>query len=875
MSARRKGSVTSVTSGIDSDDEFVATLEEDDVLAHIELSLHSESADEDSAGGAKWAKAGLPVYTADHTDSHEQSQSTLRPEKRPSSLVIPNLKAYDETPRNKTESFGRRPLSPTRIRLEQERRLRQGENNLNEKVSGPGKQGLYKKFKDFWFPDELPKTWIYQATWIVDAIVMSILKYVFCVVGAVIIHDSHYKFKNSLAIGIGVQCASTFVTCLYTSAYSKLGINISGPDIIAAIFAGLWASSLTNPQSQITVTDEQALPTLLFLIAVSTLLMGILWLAIGYTGASRIVDFMPQPVVSGFLACIGWKVLKYAGKVSTGPAWYTWNVAGFSWPFFMLLIPAIPLGIPLYLLKRFHIGKPLVILPFFLVVPTVVFFIAFSLQSENSMDKLRKIHWMFPDYPTASFWQIWTELKWEHIAWQCIPRCLPDMAIMTLILILDSFLKLSSTKGALKVNIDMMHEMKVTGWENVLSALFVSAPGYPQVKFNILSNGIINNTVDRKVGVAVGLFCGIMWLSGFMFVKYLPRFLLGGLLLYAACPFLVDNLYTSYFHMSRMEYGAIWGIFCTVVLGDLGGLSFSLLLAVVVGLVFSTIIFMLQYAQVSVIRNTYFGHDYQSKVVRTYWEEAFISRVGSRAGYIQLEGFIFFASAAQLMDAVKFIIDKQCAHEAFNRMRHLVIDFEYVTNIDYSGVVRLLELRRIVKSEGIALYISGLREGGIIENSLAVEGVFDVDDDGYVPTVCEDMDRAAEIIENHILDRAAKLRSNWLIFNSFKKLHTEAQLRQKFELLEVALGSSANVGHDLWKYGRPIEMKKGELILKEGEHEQNVYLLQRGKVTSFTILDDEDNTVKVRIFYVYYGITFTFSHICLSDYLSHINNVHI
>jgi MFS superfamily sulfate permease-like transporter len=122
----------------------------------------------------------------------------------------------------------------------------------------------------------------------------------------------------------------------------------------------------------------------------------------------------------------------------------------------------------------------------------------------------------------------------------------------------------------------------------------------------------------------------------------------------------VDNLIVSYHHMSRLEYAAIWAIFSTVVLADLMNLSFALLLAVVVGLVFSTIIFMLQYAQVSVIRNTYQGDGYQSKVVRTYWEEALISRVGCRSGYIQLEGFIFFASAAQVMDGACLQEDLFC-----------------------------------------------------------------------------------------------------------------------------------------------------------------------------------------------------------------------
>ena len=85
--------------------------------------------------------------------------------------------------------------------------------------------------------DEIPTGCQYQVTWLVSAVVMALLKYVFCVVGAVIIHDTHKDLNSSLGVGVGVQCVSTLVTCVITSYRSKLGINISGPDIIAALFA--------------------------------------------------------------------------------------------------------------------------------------------------------------------------------------------------------------------------------------------------------------------------------------------------------------------------------------------------------------------------------------------------------------------------------------------------------------------------------------------------------------------------------------------------------------------------------------------------------------------------------------------------------------
>ena len=111
------------------------------------------------------------------------------------------------------------------------------------------------------------------------------------------------------------------------------------------------------------------------------------------------------------------KVLKYSIKVSVGSEWYA--LGGdikFAGSFFMLLLPALPVGIPLYLLKRYHIGNPMLILPFYLLAPTVVFFIAWAATGTHDMQAMRDMQWMFPEYATAEFWEIWTQLKPANIA---------------------------------------------------------------------------------------------------------------------------------------------------------------------------------------------------------------------------------------------------------------------------------------------------------------------------------------------------------------------------------------------------------------------------------------------------------------------------
>ena len=62
---------------------------------------------------------------------------------------------------------------------------------------------------------------------------------------------------------------------------------------------------------------------------------------------------------------------------------------------------------------------------------------------------------------------------------------------------------------------------------------------------------------------------------------------------------------------------------------------------------------MAQYARVSVIRDVLYGNDYSSKMIRSELEMHLISRIGLRVVLIELQSFIFFASAGQILDLVK------------------------------------------------------------------------------------------------------------------------------------------------------------------------------------------------------------------------------
>ena len=50
-----------------------------------------------------------------------------------------------------------------------------------------------------------------------------------------------------------------------------------------------------------------------------------------------------------------------------------------------------------------------------------------------------------------------------------------------------------------------------------------------------------------------------------------------------------------------------------------------------------------------------------------------------------------------------------------------------------------------------------------------------------------DLDHASEYVENSLLERATYVRAYWLLFNSFRKLHTQAVLKATYEIFEQIL----------------------------------------------------------------------------------------
>ena len=384
--------------------------------------------------------------------------------------------------------------------------------------------------------------------WIISGIVNGLLKLVFCIVFATLIYDAApVLLKDALPVLVGTQLSSTLITCLITAKYSTVGASIAGPDIIHALVLATMTETIARK------TDDPivALSTVLFLICFTGLCISITWLIVAKYRLMVVIDFFPVAVVTGFLGCIGYKVLKQAIKIAVGSYWYHPS----SSHFWLLLIPALPLGIGMYALKRFHIGSPLVSMPYYIFVPMLIFFISVAGTGESFIN-LRSNGWMFEEFEYGTFYEQWSGLHFNKIAWDAVFETLPDTFILVVIITLDAFLKLSSTKDGLSVKMDMVQELYVLGYQNLISVLFVGSVGYSQVKFNMINYAITNDAQERRPTIIVALLCGILWFAGFPIINFLPRFFLAGLLVYAGLPFL-EMVVQAYWRVTKKEFATI------------------------------------------------------------------------------------------------------------------------------------------------------------------------------------------------------------------------------------------------------------------------------------------------------------------------------
>ena len=173
----------------------------------------------------------------------------------------------------------------------------------------------------------------------------------------------------------------------------------------------------------------------------------------------------------------------------------------------------------------------------------------------------------------------------------------------------------------------------------------------------------------------------------------------------------------------------------------------------------------------------------------------------------------------------------------FPGCRFIVLDFTHVDGVDFTGASVFLEIAKMCRKADIKLIFSGIQENTQMFSLLQNEGVL-----SFIHASHETVSMAVEFVEDRLLEVAADVRRNWLLFEPLKKYHFTHVQKTSYEAFEEAFGG--DLGSMLSTYTEQIRLDEGDILIEAGQDSSNLYLIQSGRLGAW-IFPDRKNVSHV------------------------------
>ncbi len=613
-----------------------------------------------------------------------------------------------------------------------------------------------------------------------------------------------------LSRGIGFLLGGAFLMGLTVAITSSYHSNVTAPQdastAIMAVIAATMAGSMSTQEPRVVFIS------VLFAMMLTTLTAGVVLITLGTFRLGNLIRFIPYPVVGGFLAGTGWILIKGALGIMSGQAISLENwINLFSGSSLFKWLPGLLFALILFAaLRRFRhfLTMPIAILLAIILFYTVLFL------SGVSPEQARLEGWLLSKLDGGISWQPPVPADLARVNWGAIFQQSGELVTVIIISAISLLLNASGLELVARQEIDLNRELRSAGLANLLAGWLGSPVGYMSLSLTALSHRI--GSRSRLSGIVSASLCGLTLLAGLGISAYFPRPLLGGLLFYLGLTFLVEWLYHSWKRLPRAEYLLVIIILLTIaVLGFLPGMFLGVLIA--------GALFVINYSRINVVKHTLSGENYRSNVDRAPEQQRQLDQRGGQLYILQLQGYIFFGTANNLLDQVK-----RRFHDPQQPLQLLVLDFRLVNGLDSSALNSFAKLMLLEETLGFRVIFSHLSPK--TEELFRVGGVLDEASDRLFP----DLDRAVEWCENQILALSSEQISappEAPLSKFFSSLFREPAAPPLLSLPEFLNRLNSYLTHRAYP--------RGEYIIRQGAPPSGLYFIEAGQVTAQ--LEQEDS----------------------------------
>ena len=600
-------------------------------------------------------------------------------------------------------------------------------------------------------------------------------------------------FGGSLSPYLSYGVAATFIASAVLAGVIAIGSSlpfaVSGPESSTAATMGILVSSMAE---RIVAVDPSAplLPSILITLAIATVLTGAVLCCFGMTRMGRAIRYVPYPVVGGFLGATGCLILLGAVRVITGQRLQLATLNQFEdWLTLAKFGAACVMAVVLYM--TWHRSRSSFGLPVILVGGVVAAHALFWLAGVSATDA-QAAGWTFQPPPSVKFMLPWSVDGLRHYPWKDLAELSGNLVAVIFVTASSTLFNTTGLEVATNREANLERELNVTGVANMLSGAFGGYTGCVSISRSVLNFN--SGGTGPVAGLTVAVISVLMLVFAPALLGYMPKFVLGGLLIYLGADQLHKWIIQSRRRLSVTEYLSLLAIIVIIV-------GWGFIAGILIGVVIGCATFALSASRIDSIKFSFDGSEYRSSLDRSREQLAVLAAHGGSIQGMNLQSYLFFGSANRLYQHVKALLVRR------PECRFLLFDFKLVTGIDSSAAYSFAQIKRTAHDRGIRLILVNLQASA--EKTL----------------------RSSEFVSHEVsimpeLDHALEWCENEIIAQHEGRGGEEASLRDWFEHI---LGTEDDAIELIHRCGR-LEVPAGAVIVSAGEAANSMHFILDGRV---------------------------------------------
>jgi SulP family sulfate permease len=597
-----------------------------------------------------------------------------------------------------------------------------------------------------------------------------------------------------LSMGIGYGLVSAGIMAIVFALGSSMPFAIAGPDsklvAVLATLATVIAADLVRRGHA-----DDAPATVMFALIAGTLITGVTLYLFGVGRAGRWIRFVPFPVIAGFMAASGGLLVVGGIRIVTGvqPSLELLKELAHGQHLVQLIV-GVAFAIGMLLIKRVKhpLAFPALLLGGIIATHVALHFAGYSWSAAREAGWLLDLSagvalpgpWLLKSMPRVYLF----ELLWAAGGYVAL------VAVTTMTLLLG----LMAIEVETRLDVDLDHELRLNGIANMLVGVCGGMTGTLSMSRTLLNYRA--GARHRGSGVLAGVICLLTLAFGTQALGFVPVPILGGLLLQLGADLLADWLGKGWRSMQRADYIQMVVIFLAIVAWDF-------VAGVAIGIVAACITFAINTSRLRLVKLGLNRTVYSGRVDRPSYQQEQLIHHGQSIQIMWLHSFVFFGSAHRLLLQIQEMVKSQGG-----ACRSLILDFRQVLGIDSSAVMSFIKLRQMADREGFVLVLSEVPPA--VAHALRVGGLLG---DGYDLTcrTFSNIDGALEWCEDRLLEEI---------------MTREEALTSADKWLAQEIG-----GQDLFarlaSYLEVVECVPGDILIRQGDAGDCLYLLYAGRVT--------------------------------------------